>query len=87
MAVVLPRSGAAVRRAIVAFGDQPAMAVALGVSQSTVSEWATDKRPVPAERCPAIERMTRERGQVVSCEELRPDIEWSVLRENALGWV
>ncbi len=32
---------------------------------------------VPAEHCPAIERAT---GGAVRCEDLRPDIEWGVLR-------
>lgn len=41
------------------------------------------RQNVPAEHCPAIERETRRRGQVVSCEELRPDVPWCVLRENA----
>lgn len=35
---------------------------------------------VPAERCPAIERATN--GQV-RCEDLRPDVDWAVLRCQA----
>lgn len=58
------------------------MASALGVKQPTVSEWLRGDRRVPAERCPAIERATRERGQPVMCEELRPDVDWGVLREQ-----
>ncbi len=34
---------------------------------------------VPAEHCPAIERATG-----VRCEELRPDVAWSVLRKPEL---
>lgn len=34
-------------------------------------------RGVPAEYCPAIERATR---GTVRCEDLRPDIDWAVLR-------
>lgn len=58
------------------------MASALGVKQPTVSEWLRGDRRVPAERCPEIERATRERGQPVMCEELRPDVAWGVLREQ-----
>lgn len=32
---------------------------------------------VPAEHCPAIERAT---AGAVRCEDLRPDVAWSVLR-------
>ena len=34
---------------------------------------------VPAEHCPAIERAT---GGKVRCEDLRPDVDWSVLRDG-----
>jgi DNA-binding transcriptional regulator YdaS (Cro superfamily) len=34
-------------------------------------------RTVPAQHCPAIERLTE---GAVCCEDLRPDIEWGVLR-------
>ncbi len=57
------------------FGGVTKAANALGVSQSLVSLWRS--RGVPAERCPAIERSTN--GQV-RCEDLRPDIDWAVLR-------
>lgn len=45
---------------------------------------------VPAEHCPAIERETRRVSKdkadpalVVTCEQLRPDVAWGVLREQA----
>ena len=45
---------------------------------------------VPAEYCPAIERATRAKAQeqgddslIVTCEDLQPDVDWKVLRENA----
>jgi DNA-binding transcriptional regulator YdaS (Cro superfamily) len=62
------------------------MASALKVTQPTVSEWHRGQKRVPAERCPEIERGTRERNAadperaVVTCEELRPDVAWEVLR-------
>lgn len=39
------------------------------------------RQNVPAEYCPAIERAT---GGMVRCEELRPDVEWDVLRQQAV---
>lgn len=60
-------------------GSQVALALALGVSKGAVSQWKDDERRVPAEHCPAIERLT---GGAVRCEDLRPDIDWAVLREQ-----
>lgn len=53
------------------------LAGSLGISPAAVSQWAHGARRVPAERCLEIERLTN--GQV-RCEELRPDMDWSVLR-------
>lgn len=44
----------------------------------TVQAWLRTR--VPAEYCPLIERELQ--GQV-TCEQLRPDIEWGVLRKGA----
>lgn len=49
----------------------------VGVKPSVVSNWVRGKKQVPAERCPRIERVTN--GEV-TCEELRPDVEWHVVR-------
>ena len=43
----------------------------------TVSQWCNGVCLIPAERCPEIERVT---GGAVRCEELRPDVDWAVLR-------
>lgn len=66
------------------------MACALGVKQPTISEWLRGERRVPAERCPQIERETRrvarEKGDaslIVTCEQLRDDVAWEVLREQS----
>lgn len=56
------------------------LARSLGVSAVVVSLWATGARSVPPSRCPAIERAT---GGAVTCEELRPDVDWAVLRGTA----
>lgn len=64
------------------------MAAALGIKQPTVSEWLRGERQVPAERCLDIERLTRLRAadaadlKPVLCEELRPDLDWGVVRKN-----
>lgn len=46
------------------------------VSKSSVSRWKRER--VPAEYCPDIEALTG-----VPCEDLRPDVNWSVLRKKA----
>ena len=65
----------ALQRAADLCGGASVLAGLLGVSVQVVSNWRG--RGVPASRCPMIERATL--GQV-KCEELRPDIEWAVLR-------
>lgn len=58
---------------------QAALATSLGIRQSVISMWK-HRKSVPAEHCPAIERAT---GGRVRCEDLRPDVDWSVLRKSA----
>jgi DNA-binding transcriptional regulator YdaS (Cro superfamily) len=60
-------------------GAQSRLAAAMGIHAPMLSQWASGARRVPAERCPEIERAT---GGQVRCEDLRPDIPWSVLREQ-----
>jgi DNA-binding transcriptional regulator YdaS (Cro superfamily) len=61
-------------RAIKIAGGPTALARGVGVkSHNVVLQWLRNR--VPAEHCPVIERITG-----VICEELRPDVEWSVLR-------
>lgn len=61
-------------------GGQAALARMLSVSPPTVQQWRSGLRPIPAERCPLIERAT---GGAVRCEDLRPDVAWDVLRMQA----
>lgn len=42
-------------------------------SKASISRWKSER--VPAEACPDIEALTG-----IRCEELRPDVKWSVLR-------
>ena len=58
-------------------GGQAALSRLLGVSPPTVNQWVNGDRPVPAERCPSIEKAT---GGAVRCEALRPDVDWAYLR-------
>lgn len=67
----------AIKRACEIAGGQSAMARLLGVKPPSVNEWIKGGRPVPAERCPAIERATE---GAVRCEDLRPDVDWAYLR-------
>lgn len=77
-------------RAVKLLGGTKALGAAVGVVQTAVSNWKS-RGNVPAEYCPSIERATRdavsanpELGDPVTCEELRPDVAWSVLREEKL---
>lgn len=63
-------------KAIGAVGGITALARAVGVkSHAVVHQWRLHR--VPAEHCPAIERAS---NRAVTCEELRPDVDWAYLR-------
>jgi len=64
--------------AIRLLGSQKALADAIGVSPKTVWAWV-NRKAVPAEHCPAIERAT---NGAVRCEDLRPDVDWAYLRNS-----
>lgn len=82
---------AALRRACDVIGGQAAMASLLGYTDRRgVWPWFNTDRQFPPQHCPIVERETRriasERGDpslVVTCEELRPDVAWEVLRLQA----
>jgi DNA-binding transcriptional regulator YdaS (Cro superfamily) len=77
----------ALRRAADILGGQAALASVLGYSDRRgVWPYFHTDRQFPAEHCPKVEQVTRERGQPVLCEELRPDVPWSVLREQSADW-
>lgn len=67
-----------IRKAAEIVGSQVALASALGTSKQNISSWIRTER-VPTKYCPDIEQATN--GQV-TCEELRPDVNWSVLRNK-----
>lgn len=60
-------------------GEISRLAKEINVAIPIVHYWVTGKRQVPAERCPEIEKFTEGK---VSCEELRPDVNWAVLRNS-----
>lgn len=55
------------------------LAVILGIPAPLLSQWRSE-RPVPADRCPDIERAT---GGAVTAEELRVDIRWVRVADSA----
>ncbi|PAT31860.1 Cro/Cl family transcriptional regulator [Vandammella animalimorsus] len=65
----------AINSAATAAGGQSALARLLGIKPPTVNQWVKGTRAVPARFCPDIEAATG-----VPCEELRPDVNWAVLR-------
>lgn len=67
-----------VARAIAVAGGQAALARRLGVTRQAVENWRA--RGAPAKWCPAIEAVTRALGAPVLCEEMRPDVDWGVIR-------
>lgn len=77
----MPRTSP-LEKALAVFDNSPtkfANALGEGVLRQHVEHWIKADR-VPADKCPLIERATREHGQPVTCEELRPDVAWGVLR-------
>lgn len=63
-------------RAIKIIGGTTKLAKELNLSgHAVVYQWG--KTRVPAEKCPDIEAITG-----VKCEELRPDVNWAVLRDK-----
>ena len=68
------------KRAIEHVGGAASLARSLGVSIPAVYAWSSGQRRISADYCPAIERLT---GGAVRCEELRPDVDWAVLRSPA----
>lgn len=80
-----------IARACAVLGGQAELARALGITPAAVHQWCRGAREVPAERCPEIERATRvvaaeksDPSLIVTCEQLRPQVAWEVVREQAL---
>jgi DNA-binding transcriptional regulator YdaS (Cro superfamily) len=57
--------------------SQSDLARKLKITPVLIHQWKTGARQVPANRCPDIERET---NGVVRCEDLRPGVDWAILR-------
>lgn len=68
----------AIQKASDVLGSQRALSDALDVTPATVNQWASGIRPVPIERCPAIELATA--GEVTR-RDLRPNDWWLIWPE------
>lgn len=64
-------------------GRAASLAATLRVPPELVSQWKTGERPVPAERCPDIERAAD--GEVC-CEEMRADLAWARIPDKSWPW-
>jgi DNA-binding transcriptional regulator YdaS (Cro superfamily) len=71
------------RTIIAKLGGPAAVARALGIRCQAVSLWSRKGR-IPLERVPALERRALEIGVDVRAEHMRPDVDWSTLRQR--GW-
>lgn len=69
----------AVSRACEILGGATSLARALGVSPQMVSQWLKGTRPVAAEHCPVIEKLT---DGAVRCEELNDKVDWEYVRRT-----
>ena len=69
----------ALARAVGLLGGATATSRLLGVTPQAVFFWLKGARTIPPEQCIAIERETA--GQVV-VEDLRPDVDWAVVRNG-----
>ena len=63
--------------AIQSAGNASQLAKGINVPPQSVIFWRDGVRRIPAEYCPRIEALTG-----VRCEDLRPDVQWSVLRNT-----
>lgn len=68
----------AIQKSCDVLGSQKALADALKVTPATVNQWVSSIRPIPIERCPAIESAT---SGAVTRRDLRPDDWWLIWPE------
>ena len=69
-----------IEQAVLFLGGQAAASRALRVTPQAVAFWLAGERQPSAETAIDIERAT---GGLVRVEEIRPDIDWAVLRNPA----
>lgn len=66
-------------KAVSIVGSKSALANKLNITKQAVHNWYLASK-VPAERCLEIEELT---NGAVTCEQLRPDLNWSILRSTS----
>jgi len=59
-------------------GDMEFLSKELRVGQTTIYNWIA-RGSIPARYSPTIERLS---GRKIKCEQICPDVEWWVLREQ-----
>jgi len=64
-------------------GRQSQLALQIKAQSQLVSQWSNKVRPIPDDRCPAIEQAT---AGAVSCEEMRPDLHWRRIKDKTWPW-
>lgn len=66
----------AIDKAVAIVGSKSELANRLNITRQAVHNWYLTSK-VPVERCIDIEELT---NGAVTCEQLRPDLNWSILR-------
>lgn len=69
-----------IHKVIQALGGSTSVGRALGIAPQAVSQWMRDSRAVPFDKVVDLIRLGKEQGVVVVPEQLRPDIEWALLK-------
>jgi len=67
-------------------GAAARLAADIGASSVLISQWTKEgdeRRPIPVERCAAIERATE---GAVPCECMRTDVMWTRIADSAWPW-
>lgn len=74
----------ALNRAAELLGGQVGVATACDYDDRRhVWPWFNTERPVPPDKCACLERAT---GGQVLCEQLRPDLAWTRVKDRAWIW-
>lgn len=68
-----------IKRAIEIAGSPALLAADAGVCVALTYAWADGSRGVNPGFCPSIERAT---NRLVTCEQIRPEVEWSFIRNS-----
>jgi DNA-binding transcriptional regulator YdaS (Cro superfamily) len=68
------------KKAITTVGGQRELARICGVSQVAVSKWLNGVSKIGEDKAILLEQAL---NGLVTCEELRPDVNWSVIRGRA----